>query len=423
MEYYTDNFPVPSDYFGILWALTGIRNAVIIEHGSTGNTSYNVMNYRVMNRQTPQGKLFSSGLDKDDVILGREERLVDAIREIDAQFRPEIIFVVATSVTGVIGLDLEGIVFETQHQVNARLMAFPSGGFCGDYQWGIKQVFRNILEEVVEEPKSRLQRLVNIIGPTTDTFNLQSDIAELERMLALLDIRVHTVFTAAIEAGMIKDMAQASLNIVTRDVGLDFAKAMEARFDVPYVYGLPFGIKGSVDWLRDIADKLDITIAPDVIKSELKRYGQTLEELMGAGQALRDLKIVVSCPFDYAAGLVSLINNQWGLKADTVILPVKTTEADAVNKIEGMGVRSVLIEPENDELEALFQNEKFDVIFGNYHHLKTAGSVPIKFHAAFPSFDYIYTYDGTPFVGFRGSAYLTQQLVNAINQHVEVLGR
>ena len=61
MDYHMNTFPVPSDYFGILWALTGIKDAIIVEHGSTGNTSYNVMNYRVMNRQTPQGKAFFLG--------------------------------------------------------------------------------------------------------------------------------------------------------------------------------------------------------------------------------------------------------------------------------------------------------------------------------------------------------------------------
>lgn len=423
MEYYTNNFPVPSDYFGILWALTGIEDALVIEHGSTGNTSYNVMNYIVMNRQTPQGKLFSSGLDKDDVVYGREYRLVKAIKELDEQFCPKVIFVVATPVTGVIGLDLEGIVYEIQHQVNAKLIAFPSGGFCDDYQWGIKQVYRRLLEDVVMEQDTKTERLVNIIGPTTDTFNLQSDIAELERMLALIDVKVHTVFTASTDVQKIETMAKVSLNIVLRDIGIDFAEKIERKYSVPYIYGMPFGIKGSVDWITNIADKLNISIDSSVFVNELGRYGQTLEELLGSGQAVKNLSIAVSCPFDYAKGLVSFINNQWGLSVNLVILPVKPDMANAINKIKEMVVSSVFIEPENNKIQTILNSEKYDIIFGNYHHLKIADKIPIKFHAAFPSFDYIYLYDGTPFVGFRGSSYLTQQLVNSINQHVEVLGK
>jgi hypothetical protein len=46
--------------------------------------------------------------------------------------------------------------------------------------------------------------------------------------------------------------------------------------------------------------------------------------------------------------------------------------------------------------------------------------VPIKVHAAFPAFDHIYRYDGTPFVGLRGHAYLTQTIINLLNQNPEV---
>ncbi len=415
-----NTFPVPSDYFGILWALTGIKNAIIIEHGSTGNTSYNVMNYRVMNRQTPQGKLFSSGLDKDDVIMGKQDRLVEAIKELDKQFNPEIIFVVATSVTGVIGLDLEGIIFEIRDQVKAQLIAFPSGGFCGDYQWGIKKVYESLINEVVQAPKKKVDKLVNIIGPTTDTFNYQSDIAELERLLGLLDIKIHTIFTADTAVDKIRTMSEASLNIVVRDIGLEAAKRMKGKFDVPYLYGLPFGIRGTVEWLEKVADLLDLELKPDSLRRELVRYGGTLEELLGSGQRIDALGFAVACPYDYAVGLVSFIKQQWGLKTRLVVLPVKP-ESDAVAQLQDMGVKAVLTEPENDVLVSCLKKEKIDVIFGNYHHLQLADDVPIKFHAAFPSFDYIYLYDGTPFVGFRGSAYLTQQLVNSVNQHVEVL--
>ena len=421
MDYHMNTFPVPSDYFGILWALTGIKNAIIIEHGSTGNTSYNVMNYRVMNRQTPQGKLFSSGLDKDDVIMGKQDRLVDAIRELDEQFIPEIIFVVATSVTGVIGLDLEGIIFEIRDQVKAKLIAFPSGGFCGDYQWGTKKVYESLINEVVRAPDKKVDKLVNIIGPTTDTFNYQSDIAEIERLLGLLGIKIHTIFTADTAVEKIRTMSEVSLNIVTRDIGLDVAKLMKDKFNIPYLYGLPFGIRGTVEWLEKIAGLLDLQLKPDVLERELLRYGGTLEELLGSGQRIDALGITVACPYDYAVGMVSFVKQQWGLKTHLVVLPVKPDREDAEEELKDMGVEAVLTEPENNELVSCLKKEKIDVIYGNYHHLQLAHNVPIKFHAAFPSFDHIYQYDGTPFVGFRGSAYLTQQLVNSVNQHVEVL--
>ena len=353
--------------------------------------------------------------------MGKQDRLVEAIKELDKQFNPKIIFIVATSVTGVIGLDLEGIVFEIQSQIKAKLIAFPSGGFCGDYQWGIKSVFRSLIDNVVQQPTGKMGKYVNIIGPTTDTFNYQSDIAELERLLGLLEIKIHTVFTADTSVEKIRTMSEASLNIVIRDIGLDAAEMMKDKFGMPYIYGLPFGIRGTVEWLEKVAALLDLKLEPYVLKRELMRYGSTLEELVGTGQRIGTLKIAVACPYDYAVGLVTFIKQQWGLNTNMVVLPVKPDKKDAEGELKALGVEVVLTEPENEALKAALDNNKMDVIFGNYHHLQLANDVPIKYHAAFPSFDYIYVYDGTPFVGFRGSAYLTQQLVNSVNQHVEVL--
>ena len=423
MEYYVKNVPIPSDYFGVLWALSGIENAIVIEHGSTGNVSYNKINYYVMNRQSPQGKLFSSGLDEDDVVMGREERLISAIKELDTRFQPEIIFVVATSVTSIIGLDLDGIIAEIQPDVNAFLIAFPSGGFCGNYQWGIKKVYRTLFENVIEKPTAREPLMVNLIGPSIDTFNNPSDIAELRRLLRRFHIHVHTVFTAQTDVEKIRTMANVALNIVTRDVGLEVAELCQERFHIPYVYGLPFGVQGTVNWLKTITDALHIAFDLDTIRDDILTYGKTLKELLGVGQQVDNVKIAVSCPYDYALGLTRFIKEQWGLKTGLVLLPVQPEAPEALKVFESLGADRIVVEPTNTSVEEMFHQEQYHVLFGSYHDLQMAENVPIKLHAAFPSFDYLYMYDGTPFVGFRGTAYLTQLFINSINQHVEVLAR
>lgn len=421
MEYYTKNFPVPSDYFGILWALSGIKNAIIIEHGSAGNTSYNVMSYNVMNRQTPQGRLFSSGLDQEDVIIGKEDKLVKVIHELDQRFKPEVIFLVATSVTGVIGLDLEGIIYEIQAQVQAQLIAFPSGGFCGNYQWGIKKVYQQLFEKVMVPAAAHEDGLVNIIGPTIDSFNYQSDLAEIKRLLGLMKLRVQTVFTAETSIEEIRNMPRASLNLVIRDLGVELAQKMEQSFGIPYVYGMPFGIEGTIGWLKKISAAINQTFELEQVRCDVLRYGLTLKEALTSGQRINDLKIIIACPFDYAWGLSDLIDRQWGLQIDTVVLPIRPEIIDGEAQLLNNRVKQVFNEPDHEKLAQLYQAESFDLLFGNYHQIKMAERVPIKIHAAFPSFDYLTIYDGTPFTGFRGSAYLTQVLANAVNQHREVI--
>ena len=391
-------FPMPSDYFGVLWALSGIKDLLILEHGTTGTCNYNAFNYMIMNRQSPKGKLFSSGMDEDDVVMGRDEKVKEAIAELDGKYRPEVIALVATGVTSVIGLDLQGIIEESQSATKSKLISFSSGGFSGDYNLGIKEVFRSLVNYIVEEPKNIKPYTVNIIGPTIDSFNNVSDLAELERMLMLLGAKVNTVFTCQTDVRDIKNMASASLNLVTRDIGLEAAKMLKERYGIPYYYGLPFGVKGSIEWMNDVAGMLGLNLSRKILAEEMEKYGFSILELVNFLQNVDHLRVMISCPFDYSLGLTRLMRDEWGIEPSLVVLPEKSSTS----------------------LEEEIAGINPHILFGNSYDLLRAKNVPIKVHAAFPAFDHIYRYDGTPFVGLRGHAYLTQTIINLLNQNPEV---
>jgi light-independent protochlorophyllide reductase B subunit len=391
-------FPMPSDYFGVLWALSGIKDLLILEHGSTGTCNYNAFNYMIMNRQSPKGKLFSSGMDEDDVVMGRDEKVKEAIAELDVKYQPEVIALVATGVTSVIGLDLQGIIEESQSATKSKLISFSSGGFSGDYNQGIKEVFRSLVNNIVEEPGDIKPFTVNIIGPTIDSFNNVSDLAELERMLMLLGAQVNTVFTCQTDVCDIKNMASASLNLVTRDIGLEAAEMLKERYGIPYYYGLPFGVKGSIEWMNDVAGMLGLSLNRKILAEEMEKYGFSILELVNFLQNIDHLRAMISCPFDYSLGLTRLMRDEWGIEPYLVELPEK----------------------DSTSLEEAIAGINPHILFGNSYDLLLAKNVPIKVHAAFPAFDHIYRYDGTPFVGLRGHAYLTQTIINLLNQNPEV---
>ncbi len=407
--------PVPSDYFGVLWALAGIKDALILEHGATGTAFYSAVSFGVMNRQSPKGILFTTGLDEEDVVMGREDKIVNAVKELDEIYHPQVISLTATAVTSVIGLDLEGLRRELQPQVNARLLAFSGGGFAGDYTVGIKDVFKTIVDEVVRETKAAEPLSVNLIGPTIDNFNHPSDLAEIKRLLRLMKIKVDTIFTQSTRVEELEEVAAAALNIVTRDIGLEAARRLEERFGTPYHYGLPFGIKGTIEFLERITEKLGVVPDRKKIAAELERYGYTLPELSSWWQRYDHLRVVVACPFDYAAGLTRMIRTEWNLSVPAVVLPLPPEEPDAVHRLTSLGVETVLTSPSEKELRDLLARINPHVLFGSADDFKLAPFVPVKIHAALPAYDHIHLYDGTPFVGLRGNLYLTQTLINLLN--------
>jgi len=445
-------FPVPSDYFGVLWALSGIRDLLVLEHGSTGTCNYNAFNYMIMNRQTPKGKLFSSGMDEDDVVMGRDEKIRDAVAELDCKYHPKMIALVATGVTSVIGLDLKGIIEEIQPKTNARLLSFSGGGFAGDYTAGIREVFGTLARDVADDGSKDAsfkadEFTVNIIGPTIDSFNIVSDLTEIERMLRLMGVRVNTVFTCDTEVDCIKNLKCASLNLVTRDIGLEAAEILKERFGTPYYYGLPFGVRGSIEWMKDISSMLGIGLDRTVVRAEVERYGFSILELANHMQNFDHLKAMISCPPDYSTGLAVMMREEWGIDPALMVLPaysanVQTEKQDRMQDCiqDRMQARTramvhggeadgdsgteresrILIEPDCQTLKEAIDSIKPQIIFGNSYDLNIAKDVPIRIHAAFPAFDHIYRYDGTPFVGLRGHAYLTQMIINQLNLNPEV---
>lgn len=415
-----DSAPIPSDYFGVLWALAGIKDAMVLEHGAAGTTFFNAVTISAMNRQTTRGVHFTTGMDEDDVVMGREDKLVRALHELDERYSPRIISLAATAITSVIGLDLEGIRRELQPTVNAKLLAFPGGGFAGDYMTGIKNVFHTLIEEVVVPSPEIRPRTVNLIGPTADTFNHPSDYAEIERLLSLLGVEVHAVFTHGSDVAQLETMSAAALNIVTRDLGLEAAQLLQRRFGTPYHYGVPFGLRATVSFLEDIATILDVPIPRRVIAQELQRYGATLPEITTLWQRIDTLRVVVSCPYDYAVGLTRLVQEEWDLTVEAVILPAPPDAPQADETCDALGVERILVAPSEGEMRDLIGEIKPHVFFGSSRDFRMTPQVPIRIHAAMPTYDHLSLFDGTPFVGFRGSLYLTQTLVNELSNHPEV---
>lgn len=409
--------PIPSDYFGVLWALAGLDNSLILEHGATGTTFYTAVSFGVMNKQSPKGIIFSTGIDEDDVIMGREDRIVRAAKELDERYHPDVLSLAATAVTSVIGIDLHGLISELQPGIRARLLAFPGGGFRGDYTVGIREVFTVLIDSFVTAPTTKRAKTVNLIGPTIDSFNHPSDFAEIKRLLDLLGVEINTVFSQNTGIRQIRDLPAAALNIVTRDIGLAVAEQLQLRFGTPYHYGLPFGIKGTIDWLTQIAEKLGLSVDRLFIARELRKYGQTLIELTSWWQRHEHLRFVLSCSYEYALGLTRLIREEWGLEVVAVALPTTPAVVGVEATFAALGVKKVLIAPGENEWRKVLAELHPQVIFGSSSDFRLAPEIPIKIHAAIPAYDYLNLFDGTPFVGFRGSLHLTQTFINQLNMH------
>ena len=232
--------PTPSDRMGIIWSLLALQGAIVLEYGPAGTTHYSMGLYGGLGLRF-QNRMFTTHMSEDDVVMGDVTRLEDAIVELDKSYAPKVIFVVASSVTAVIGTDIKGVCRYMQNEVKAKLVAFEQGGFRGDYSIGLAETYK-LLE-------------YNIIGASMWRYRMESDIWEIKSLLSeALGLSCNACLCCDTSVEELENMGLAQVNIVLGNEGLAAAKYLQEKFGTPYVYAVPYGYNGTLSFLAQVGE-------------------------------------------------------------------------------------------------------------------------------------------------------------------------
>ena len=99
-------YPVPSCRMGALWSLSDIEDACIIEFGPGGTTHFSIEGIANINGN-PKSHGISTHISERDLTFGDTRRLENAIIELDETKNPKYIFVMGSTLTSVIGIDIK----------------------------------------------------------------------------------------------------------------------------------------------------------------------------------------------------------------------------------------------------------------------------------------------------------------------------
>ena len=201
---------------GILWSLLAIEDSVIVEYGPAGTTHFSMSLFGELGVDQ-QNRLFNTHMIEDDVVMGDVSRLEKSLVEVDQGYRPRVIFVVASSVSAVIGTDLQGVCAYMQEKVDARLIAFEQGGFRGDYSAGIQAAYRLLAEDVAEADVPRNAGTYNILGASAGSFRMESDVREIERLMReAFGMELNACLCLDTSVEKIQRMGCAEINLAVR---------------------------------------------------------------------------------------------------------------------------------------------------------------------------------------------------------------
>ncbi len=248
--------PTPSDRMGIIWSLLAVQGAIVLEYGPAGTTHYSMGLYGGLGLRF-QNRMFTTHMSEDDVVMGDVTRLEDAIVELDESYAPKVIFVVASSVTAVIGTDIKGVCRYMQNEVKAKLVAFEQGGFRGDYSIGLAETYKLLVRNLPKKDVAQEAGVYNIIGASAWRYRMASDIWEVKSLLdEALGMSCNACLCCDTSVEELEDMGLAQVNIVLGNEGLAAAKYLQEKFGTPYVYAVPYGYNGTLSFLAQVGEAI-----------------------------------------------------------------------------------------------------------------------------------------------------------------------
>jgi light-independent protochlorophyllide reductase B subunit len=394
----------PSSFEGALWAALSIRDARVIFHSPPGCYLMQHMNI-LCNEWNPD--FYSTCLSYGNVMQGAEDRLEQVMRKAITEL-PEAIIVVTAPTVEITGEDVEGVVNKVGF--SKTVIIHPPLG--GTLHQGKEKAFLSLLS-LMKPSVKKIDKTVNLIGPTLNTFNWLADVYELKRILSRIGVTVNSVLTANATVQQIEQAPQASLNVCIYpfDCGIEMAKVMKEKFSLPYVANhIPIGFEETAFWVEEMADFFRID-AKDYLKEEMESGFDLVRSLIVFPVFFETTAALSLENCDtYSVGISHFLNQELGMPICFAAVATEAAKAK-VSKV----CPHVLLAPTMEEKKQKFLELSPTVILGNFYDLKVATELGFQnfLYADIPLIGYIPT-ENDPFMGFMGAKSLIQRIGNQI---------
>jgi chlorophyllide a reductase subunit Z len=325
------------------------------------------------------------------------QRTYEGLRDMGALDGKHLI-VVSTAESEMIGSDLSDLVGKLGHGTTF----FHSESLSGDEWSGRDRVLSWLWEHYGQEEAKGVTvepGLVNIIGPTYGCFNAPSDLHEVRRLIEGAGGRINLVFPYEATLTDMAQLARAQVNVVLYQ---EFGHTLATTLGQPWLHA-PMGMRGTTEFIQQLGQLLGTEAqAATLIRREKQTTLQAVWDLWKGPQGdwLGTTPVGIVACGTYTAGLKAFLGDELGM-------PV----AFAASRPLRAG------EPDNEGVRNLLHARAPAFVFGSINekiYLSEAGAKYTNFiPAAFPG-PIVRRAVGTPFMGYRGTVYVLQEIVNRL---------
>ncbi|MBI2305309.1 MAG: nitrogenase component 1 [Chloroflexi bacterium] len=407
----------PCMTLGAMEAMDAIKESLVLVHSPPGCVAYlNTINAVGRGRKM---NLKCTLLSENDVIFGAEDKAKAYIRQADRQFEPRVMAVLNACASKTIGEDIEDIVQQVQYDVNAKLIAVPTCGYEGDLVDGYRMALERLVDALVEEPETREENSINLLGYFSDDSNLE----EIERLIKELGLHIRCVFTSGTTLEDIQRASQASLGVLLCEpAASSIAHTMKERWGVPYVGHdslAPYGFEATATWLREIARA---TGREKEVEALIARESAVArEEVARLDGQLKGKRVAIVAAVERA---IALTNFLCELGVEPILVGTSSGTSEQADELLQKVIREKGINPQVNvhinlfQIEEVLKEDKPDLLLGgsSWNHLALADMYNVPLVPVAIPVEPLRVRGSEPFMGFRGIPTLVKELLQGLRE-------
>ena len=261
----------PDSLTGMIFALEGMKNTVVLLNGPMGCKFYHSTTSQFLALHPPLYLPVSEGGEKEpvnnyDYVYGTSEKVREALQYIKEYVEFDVIAVVNAPGASLIGDNLLELVKEILDDRPCVLLESPgySEDFCNGYDAAVLELLKQVglpmwHESVGKTGEKDRVKTVNLLGLSIWQRYWEGDVLELKRLFELCKIRVNCCLCAGSTLEELRRLPQADLNVVVYpEHGLSAARFLEEKCGMPFYLcpGPPVGFTATEKMFCEICQLL-----------------------------------------------------------------------------------------------------------------------------------------------------------------------
>jgi nitrogenase molybdenum-cofactor synthesis protein NifE len=306
---------------GALLAVSKIKNAVPLIHGPVGCAYQRRINPFELSSNFFEMPMPCTDLTELDTVYGGEEALKESLMQTYERYNPELIVVITTCQSDIIGDDVKAAINEIKADIKCDVV-FSTGSLFPKRRdisvVGTQDVLYAVVDQLLNEDGKEKVKLKNSVNVAIfSVHGAASEMSEMKGMLEKIGIKINGIYfdgTAATTVEDMKHMPRAELNIV--DYPQAWAILMKKKFGIDYIETFPmslrrpeasspFGVEGGIKFFTEVAEKFGLEEkAEKVIDDEERKIKPELEQLRAK---LEGKKIAISPLLFFHSGVIPIL--------------------------------------------------------------------------------------------------------------------